>query len=98
MLEEDYATKGGSFMSKKTDEFVKYVAERVTLYIDTPKTRRRELRAGRKAAETWSSRWFGMLPAALGMWASGIRKGMKQLAGKRVVRALLSRKRERSEA
>ncbi|WP_135554269.1 YqzE family protein [Paenibacillus cymbidii] len=83
-------------MSKKTDEYVKYVAERVTLYIDTPKSRRRELRASRKAAETWSSRWFGMLPAALGMWMGGVRSRFKRLAARRAVRALLGRKRERS--
>lgn len=61
----------------KSDELVKYIAQQVTRYIDTPKETRVQSRLERRQSrptEAWQMRWFGMLPMALKLWTSGIRK------------------------
>lgn len=74
--------KGIADMAKKTDEYVKYIAERVVTYIDTPRDVRKQERARRRPYEPWQSRWFGMIPFALGMWVSKLRSKKVSLHGR----------------
>ncbi|MNJ58961.1 hypothetical protein D3C77_546200 [compost metagenome] len=51
----------------KGDELIKYITERVVDYIETPKDIRQS-RTPVKVKESWSSKWFGMIPISLGIW------------------------------
>ncbi|NMO95342.1 YqzE family protein [Paenibacillus lemnae] len=47
-----------------SDELIKYITQRVVRYIDTPK----EIRKSKPKRETWSTRWFGMIPFSMSLW------------------------------
>jgi len=53
-------------MAKKTDEFVAYVTKRFVSYLTTPKETRAAKRT-KSSREPVMTRWFGMLPMALGL-------------------------------
>lgn len=60
---------------EKGEELVKYLAEQVVVYIETPKEVRlyaRQVRAAKK--ENWQTRWFGMIPLAIRMMAKDMGK------------------------
>lgn len=48
------------------DEFklVKYITEQVVIYIETPKQERKRQAS---VKETWSTKWFGMIPISLAL-------------------------------
>ncbi|WP_435921597.1 YqzE family protein [Paenibacillus sp. DYY-L-2] len=49
----------------KGDELVKYITERVVDYVETPRDIRKEKA---RLKESWSSRWFGMIPFSISLW------------------------------
>lgn len=52
----------------KTDEYIKYLTERVITYMDTPREVRRELRTKQRSAKPpWHVHWFGMVPMSIRM-------------------------------
>lgn len=54
-------------MASSGDELVKYITEKVVVYIEDP----RAIRAQRAATkQPWSQKWFGMLPLGLSIWRS----------------------------
>ncbi|WP_058303575.1 YqzE family protein [Gorillibacterium timonense] len=61
-------------MASKRDDLVKYITERVVIYIDTPKEQRRAAREAVKPKEPWKVRWFGMIPDSLRLLFGGKRK------------------------
>lgn len=53
----------------KRDELVQYITERIVSYYNVPKDERKQQREQAKhVREDWRSRWFGMVPFAVGMW------------------------------
>lgn len=51
------------------DKLVKYMAERLVRYLETPAEERKRLKRERAMAKPgWSYRWFGLLPLALAQW------------------------------
>jgi hypothetical protein len=59
----------------KSDELVKYIAERFLSYVEMPKEQRKQVRIiQRTVREPWMSQWFGMVPYAIRMWIDSIRK------------------------
>lgn len=53
------------------EELVKYITERVVGYMESPREDRHRGRGGR---QSWSQRWFGMVPLGLSIWRSGRRQ------------------------
>ncbi len=54
-------------MASDGDELVKYITEKVVVYMEDP----RSSRARREAAkQPWSQKWFGMLPLGVSLWRS----------------------------
>lgn len=51
----------------KSDDLIKYTTERVVRYLNTPKDERKKAKSAPKFREPWSTRWFGMIPFAIGM-------------------------------
>ncbi|KGE16529.1 YqzE family protein [Paenibacillus wynnii] len=51
--------------SKGGDELVKYITEKVVIYMEDPRSRRSEV-----PKQPWSQKWFGMLPLGLSIWRS----------------------------
>ncbi|SFL82528.1 YqzE-like protein [Gracilibacillus orientalis] len=48
-----------------SNEYVKYMTQRIVKYMDTPKDERKKLKDERKQQEiTYSNKWFGVLPFA----------------------------------
>lgn len=56
------------------DELIKYITERVVHYIDTP----REIRRKTKVKESWSTRWFGMIPFSMSLWKEDVTSKRKK--------------------
>lgn len=55
----------------KSDDLVKYIGKELATYIKTPKEERlskKDVDSDKKINEPWTTRWFGMLPMALGLW------------------------------
>jgi hypothetical protein len=53
----------------KGDELVKYIAERVITYFDTPTEIRKQAKEKVKTTrEHWVYRWFGLVPFSIRMW------------------------------
>lgn len=50
------------------DELIKYITERVVHFIDTPKDVRRQA----KVKESWTTRWFGMIPFSMSLWKEDV--------------------------
>jgi hypothetical protein len=60
---------------KEGDELLKFLAEQVVTYFEIPKEMRKHAKQIDKVnKESWQSRWFGMLPLAIGMMAQQFRK------------------------
>ena len=56
------------------DKLVRYAAQKAAAYLELPPDQRKALRRDRSLRkESWSSRWFGMLPYALGQWFRSLR-------------------------
>jgi hypothetical protein len=70
-------------MAEKGDELVQYITERVVNYFETPKEERKRARYQRRHQEAWLSKWFGVVPFALSMWAGQLKplKGVRMWAG-----------------
>jgi hypothetical protein len=70
---------GGPLAAKKDgEELIKFLAEQVATYVQTPKEVRKHAKQIEKAnKESWQSRWFGMLPLAIGMVAQQFRKSKR---------------------
>jgi hypothetical protein len=47
-----------------SNEYVKYLTQRIVKYMDTPKIERK---ATKPHKEHWVNRWFGMIPMSLKM-------------------------------
>ncbi|WP_040951540.1 YqzE family protein [Gorillibacterium massiliense] len=60
--------------SKKGDELLLYVTERVVEFANTPRSVRKEARSHRPVKEPWSVRWFGMLPLSIKIWRNSRHK------------------------
>jgi len=56
------------------DELIKYITERVVNYIDTPK----EVRRRAKVKESWTTRWFGMIPFSMSLWKDDVSSKRKK--------------------
>lgn len=50
---------------KSSEEFVKYLTERAVGYLSMPKAERK---LKRYKVESWSYRWFGLIPLAMRLW------------------------------
>lgn len=57
----------------KSDDLVKYISKEVAIYIRTPKEARKS-KENDKIREPWLTRWFGMIPMALGLWVKPKKK------------------------
>lgn len=57
-------------MASGGEELVKYITEKVVVYIEDPRARH----AARKEAtkQPWSQKWFGMLPLGWSIWRSNL--------------------------
>jgi hypothetical protein len=58
-------------MAAKGDDLVKYIAERLTEYVEAPSSIRDRRQSKRTERPSWQVRWFGMLPFSIGMWLGG---------------------------
>ncbi|MEK4117264.1 MULTISPECIES: YqzE family protein [unclassified Paenibacillus] len=56
------------------DELIKYITERFVTYIDTPK----EIRRQSKVKESWTTKWFGMIPFSVSLWREDISSKRKR--------------------
>jgi hypothetical protein len=64
--------------AKEGEELIKFLAEQVATYFETPKEVRKHAKQINKVnKESWQSRWFGMLPLAIGMLAQQFRKNKR---------------------
>ncbi|MHA6529854.1 YqzE family protein [Paenibacillus sp. BAC0078] len=54
-------------MASGGDELVKYITEKVVVYMEDPRASR-ERRKARK--QPWAEKWFGMLPLSWSIWRS----------------------------
>ncbi|NGM84471.1 YqzE family protein [Paenibacillus sp. 7124] len=54
-------------MASDGEDLVKYITEKVVVYMESPRESRGRSRAGK---QPWSQRWFGMLPVGLSIWRS----------------------------
>ena len=57
-------------MPMKSDEWLQYVTEQLIEYIESPRKARRKPKSAR---ESWSSKWFGIVPMSLGIWSQNTR-------------------------
>jgi hypothetical protein len=46
-------------------DWISYVIKRLDWYMETPKTERKQLKSAKR--QTWSTRWFGLVPFATKM-------------------------------
>jgi hypothetical protein len=59
MQEVEYMASGG-------DELVKYITEKVVVFIEDP---RGSIRARKETVkQSWSEKWFGMIPMSWSIW------------------------------
>lgn len=60
------------------DKLVRYMAERVTQYLEMPAEERKKRRRERGMARPrWTVRWFGLLPLAFAHWRRSRRWGRR---------------------
>ncbi|SFS79951.1 YqzE family protein [Marininema halotolerans] len=60
-----------------SQDYLKFLTQRMVRYIDTPKSERKEARRERREHRpNWIVRWFGMIPFGVSMFA---RKQKKRL-------------------
>ncbi|MDF2658186.1 MAG: YqzE-like protein [Paenibacillus sp.] len=56
-------------IASKTEDYIKYLTERVVAYMDTPPEVRKEQRILHKSTRMpWHVRWFGMIPLSIAIW------------------------------
>lgn len=61
--------EGINGMAIKTDDYIKYLTEKVVAYMDTPRDVRKEKKVLLKSTrEPWPVRWFGMVPLSVHIW------------------------------
>ncbi|MDF2720723.1 MAG: YqzE family protein [Paenibacillus sp.] len=71
-------------MSVKTEEYIKYLTQRVVNYIDQPAEVRKEQRSLQKSTrEPWQVRWFGMVPLSMMMWWTQTKRRKLKLNAKK---------------
>jgi len=58
--------RGDQMKLKSNEEYIKYITERAVEFIETPRRERKQQRSIHH--EKWTSRWFGMIPFAIGFW------------------------------
>lgn len=58
-------------MASSGDDLVKYITEKVVVYMEDPRASRARRQAEK---EPWAEKWFGMLPLGWSIWRSN-RKG-----------------------
>jgi len=62
-------------MAIKTEDYIKYLTEKVVAYMDMPPEVRKEQRSlNRSARDPWHVRWFGMIPLSVNIWWKRRRK------------------------
>jgi hypothetical protein len=54
-------------MASGGDELVKYITEKVVVYMESPRGSRVRPEA---VKQPWSQKWFGMVPLGLSIWRS----------------------------
>lgn len=54
-------------MASSGDELVKYITEKVVVYMEDPRASRERRKAEK---QPWAEKWFGMLPLSLSIWRS----------------------------
>ncbi|MNP59361.1 hypothetical protein D3C76_1543510 [compost metagenome] len=54
-------------MASSGDDLVKYITEKVVVYMEDPRASRERRKAEK---QPWAQRWFGMLPLGLSIWRS----------------------------
>lgn len=71
-------------MAAKGEDLIKYITQRVVTYMDTPVEARRERQLERKnrVKEPWQTKWFGMVPFGVKMWAGNWGNASKPLLKK----------------
>ncbi|MFD2670583.1 YqzE family protein [Marinicrinis sediminis] len=65
-------------MAASGKDLIKYVTEQFVRYLETPVDQRKAQRRLRKERETWSSRWFGMMPISVKMAVPRKRRKVKR--------------------
>ncbi|GAA3400432.1 YqzE family protein [Paenibacillus hodogayensis] len=56
-------------MAIKTEDYIKYLTEKVVAYMDLPPEVRKEQRSlHRSVRDPWHVRWFGLVPLSVAMW------------------------------
>lgn len=55
----------------KGNDLIRYITEQVVDYMEKP---REERKSTRKRKEPWQTKWFGMLPLGVSMWAKDKKK------------------------
>lgn len=55
-------------MASSGEELVKYITEKVVVYIEDPRARQEARKETPK--QPWTQKWFGMLPLGLSIWRS----------------------------
>lgn len=63
-----FCSGGEKLLAIKTEEYIKYLTEKVIAYMDMPPEVRKEQRSlQRSARDPWHVRWFGMIPLSLAL-------------------------------
>ncbi|MEI7028091.1 YqzE family protein [Paenibacillus sp. y28] len=56
----------------KGQDLIRFITEKVVVFMDTPQENRRAWRQARQAVRSrrspWAVRWFGMIPLSIRMW------------------------------
>lgn len=58
----------------KGNDLIRYMTEQVVDYMGKPKEERKSTR---KRKEPWQTKWFGMLPLGVSMWAKDKKKDIR---------------------
>lgn len=56
-------------MASDGDELVKYITEKVVVYMENPRSSR--IRSD-NPKQAWTEKWFGMLPLGLSIWRNNL--------------------------
>lgn len=58
----------------KGNDLIRYITEQVVEHMEKPKEERKSTR---KRKEPWQTKWFGMLPLGVSMWAKDKKKEIR---------------------
>ncbi|KWX76767.1 hypothetical protein AMQ84_13850 [Paenibacillus riograndensis] len=61
-------------MASGGDDLVKFITEKVVVYMEDPRASRERRKAGK---QPWAEKWFGMLPLGWSIWRSKWTRGSK---------------------